>query len=118
MMEKAYAKLNVDYDNIVGGGPYTALKSLTGMPIESYNIARVTKGADGLDKLWNIIMEATENNWPMATHTGGWVKPISTYLIPTHVYSVLGGKQLKNPDGSDGPKLVEIRNPWGNSRYN
>jgi hypothetical protein len=38
--------------------------------------------------------------------------------MPSHAYTVLGGLQLKNPDGSDGPRLIEIRNPHGNSRYN
>ena len=38
--------------------------------------------------------------------------------MPNHAYTVLRGMQLKNPDRSDGPKLIEIRNPHGNSRYN
>jgi len=38
--------------------------------------------------------------------------------MPNHAYTVLEGMQLTNADGSEGPKLVKIRNPHGNSRYN
>ena len=33
MLEKAYAKLNVNYTNLNGGTPGEALRSLTGMPV-------------------------------------------------------------------------------------
>ena len=32
LMEKAYAKLDVNYDNIVGGWGQEGLRTLTGMP--------------------------------------------------------------------------------------
>jgi hypothetical protein len=60
-------------------------------------------------------MKGTVNNWPMTTGTSYNAK---TYLMPNHAYTILKGFQLKNPDGSDGPKLIEIRNPHGSSRYN
>jgi hypothetical protein len=33
-------------------------------------------------------------------------------------YTVLEGKQLFNRDGSEGPKLIKIRDPFGWSKYN
>jgi len=59
-------------------------------------------------------MKATENNWPMACGTG---KYPPSYLVKTHAYTVLRGMQLKNPDGSNGPKLIKIRNPHGIASY-
>jgi len=64
------------------------------------------------------MMKATENNWPMACGTN---RDVPNYLFGEHAYTVLGAFQLKNPDGSDGPKLIKIRNPHGTtskSRYN
>jgi len=49
--------------------------------------------------------------------TTGTNYPAKDYLMPNHAYTVLEGLQLKNPNGSDGPKLIKIRNPHGSSRY-
>jgi len=83
------------------------------MPTSSWKSKELAEKGD--DFLWKLIMKGTKNNWPMTTATT-WQAP--NYLMPNHVYTVLEGMQLSNADGSEGPKLVKIRNPHGNSRYN
>jgi hypothetical protein len=83
------------------------------MPTSSWSKEELKKKGD--DYLWKIIMKATKNNWPMACGTRNWAP---NYLYPSHAYTVLSGMQLKNKDGSEGPKLIKIRNPHGRARYN
>lgn len=42
MLEKAYAKLNQNYDRIIGGNGFEGLRSLTGMPV--YNLVHDEEG--------------------------------------------------------------------------
>lgn len=37
LLEKAYAKFNVNYSNLGGGLPGQALRELTGMPVEVFD---------------------------------------------------------------------------------
>ena len=83
------------------------------MPTSSWTSTELEE--KGNDYLWKLIMKGTKNNWPMTTATRS-VAP--NYLMPNHAYTVLKGMQLTNEDGSEGPKLIKIRNPHGNSRYN
>merc|ERR1712166_396683 len=113
LLEKAAAKLYANYEGLNGGDPAGALRTLTGMPTSGWNMNEF-KDKGGDDRLWEIIMKCEKNNWPMATATHPWGDKFPTYLMPSHAYTVLGGKQLINADGSEGPKLVKIRNPHGN----
>ena len=90
-----------------------ALKVMTGKPCTSWGDKEVKAMTN--EELWGHIMEGTNNNWPMSSGTGN---SVPNYLMPNHGYSVLRGLQLKKPDGSDGPKLIQMMNPHGNSRYN
>ena len=52
MLEKAYAKLNVNYANLNDGTPGEALKALTGMPTTGYTIERKS-----LSYIWETITD-------------------------------------------------------------
>lgn len=72
------------------------------MPTSHYSSKElIAAGGDAF--VWKIIMKGTVNNWPMTTGTSN---PAKDYLMPNHAYTVLKGIQLKNPNGSDGPKLI------------
>jgi hypothetical protein len=83
------------------------------MPTSTWTSEDLAK--KGNDYLWKLIMKATKNNWPMTTFTGN---KAPNYIESGHAYTILEGKQLTNADGSEGPKLIKIRNPWGHSIYN
>jgi len=40
ILEKAYAKFNVNYATLNGGNPSQALRELTGMPVEMYDSSK------------------------------------------------------------------------------
>jgi hypothetical protein len=106
LMEKAYAKLDQNYERIIAGMGYEGLRTLTGMPTlyVSHN-----RGADKT-KSWNDLYPLTKRNFPMTTpccHNGG-----KDGLVSGHAYSLLDLVQL-----SDGTKLAKVRNPWASERY-
>jgi hypothetical protein len=117
-LEKASAKLMVDYVNMGSGYSKAAFKLFTGKPVKTHSTLPYQGNPD---EIWRVIMEAEKMNNPM---TGSTPCPKMTewrftkYLPLRHAFTVLGGMQLKNPDGSDGPRLVKMRNPWGFSMYN
>lgn len=106
-MEKAYAKMNVNYSNLNAGNPSMALRELTGMPVDMYDSLKQTKA-----EFINIVKEADDKHWIitaacMHDHTG---------LVPGHAYTLIGITELKNA-GAVTHQLVKLRNPWGRERY-
>ena len=104
MLEKAYAKLNQNYQRLSYGYGVVGLRSLTGAPTTAIN----HKEGD----LWNKLQPLAGKNYPMVSggirHGSGGIYG----LITGHAYSVLDFKELSN-----GVKLVQIRNLWNNERY-
>jgi len=58
LLEKAYAKLNGNYENIVGGNPYEVLRTLTGMPTTSVRTANNYK----------LLKKLADKNYPMTAN--------------------------------------------------
>jgi len=58
LMEKAYAKLDGDYENIYGAVSYEALRALTGMPTTYLRIADNYK----------LLKKLADRNYPMTAH--------------------------------------------------
>jgi calpain-15 len=54
LMEKAYAKLNVNYTQLDAGGVGEALRSLTGQPVTEHQTANMTD-----DQIWSIVTKET-----------------------------------------------------------
>ena len=66
-MEKAAAKLFVNYAGLSSGSTEFALKLLTGMPTSIHSSRELAEQGD--DYLWKLVMKGTDNNWPMTTAT-------------------------------------------------
>ena len=116
LLEKAYAKLNVDYQNLVGGQMLEAFRDMAHMPgfsyyLRDYGDASSERQTDD-EKLWNLIMEGETNDYPMTVACdldfGG--------LVTQHAYTVLGAIELTK-DGQPYEKLVKLRNPWAKEQY-
>lgn len=100
-MEKAYAKLDQNYDRIVGGSGNEGLKTLTSMPVQRYSFGKMN-AADA----WNRFSTYSGRNFPMTTPCCRVGNPHG--LVSGHAYSFLGTATLSN-----GVKLAHVRNPWG-----
>lgn len=65
ILEKAMAKLNVNYANLDAGYPAEAFRTLAGCPTEVHQSENVA-----VDELWEIIKNAEKNNYPMVGSSG------------------------------------------------
>lgn len=106
LMEKAYAKLDQNYERIIAGMGYEGLRTLTGMPTVYISHA---KGGD-VEGSWTLISQLAAKNFPMTTpccHNGG-----VDGLVSGHAYTLLDVKKLSN-----GVRLARVRNPWSSEAY-
>lgn len=100
LIEKAYAKMSVNYINMDGGYQQQALRTLTGMPTKVYT--------SGEQDDWSIIDAADSMKYTM---TATCIKDILG-LYNFHAYTILSVHELDN-----GVKLIRMRNPWGSEGY-
>lgn len=112
ILEKAMAKLNVNYANMAGGFPEQALKTMSGYPALMYRSTSLANMSD--DELFNLIAAADKKNYPMVAGSG---RNPSYGLVKGHAFSVLGTQIIKNEYGYEVAKLIKMRNPWGKFEY-
>jgi len=103
ILEKSYAKLNVNYSQLNSGVPGVAFRELTNMPVEVF-YTKDQKPAE----FTKIITEADKKGWSMAAAC----REKHFDLATAHAYTLLGVVELKG-----GPTLVKMRNPWGSEKY-
>jgi len=60
ILEKAYAKLNVNYSRIIGGFAIQSFRDLTGMPVMHHQTSTQTD-----EEFFNIVNNANERHWHM-----------------------------------------------------
>jgi len=107
LIEKAYAKYEGGYSNILGGLMYPELQWLTGA---LYQELRVTN-----PNAWGIILESAKSKFIMVSGslagTGNHFNSSTNGISNGHAYSILDAKEYK--DSSKSIKLMKLRNPWG-----
>lgn len=101
------AKLNVNYTGINGGHPGQAMRYMTGMPTVDYYSNQMTD-----DQLWDHV------NWGLShDYNMGAACQVSHFnMVSGHAYGVIDAVELKG-GAHDGQKLILMRNPWGNNKY-
>lgn len=104
LLEKAYAKLNQNYDRIVGGMGSEGLRALSGMPTVT-----LSQYPSNANTLYPILKFFAKQNYPSTTSCcrNGGVHG----LITGHAYSFLDVAELEK-NGQIVHKLVKVRNPW------
>jgi Calpain family cysteine protease len=105
LIEKAYAKLDGNYQTVAtGGSPATLWQALTGK-----HGAMTVNALEGTARLFEKMKNALDEKRPVAASTAPAFKDYEgTGLVKGHVYAVLGVEE------KDGQKRVLMRNPWGN----
>jgi calpain-15 len=107
-LEKAFAKLNVNYANLNGGNPVEALRALSGMPVEDYKTIDLKP-----EELWEVIHAGQKKDYVMTAACHRAVHG----LISGHAYTLLDSVELEDKDKNKKIHLVQMRNPWGKEKY-
>ena len=105
ILEKAWAKVNGGYVNIIGGWPCEVLRSLTPFCVKSYN------NKEYKDELFNIISEGDKNGYIMACSSIFEPRIEKKGLISGHAFTIISAHEaiIRNKL----VRLLRIRNPWG-----
>ena len=107
-MEKAYAKINGNYEQLAAGQPSEAMKLLTNAPSFYYSLTSI-----GATHTWSLLVEGVTNGYFMSLGTSsGSDQTNGPYNLPKgHAYTVLQVITVTAQNGTT-YKLVQIRNPW------
>ncbi|CAG8534286.1 8286_t:CDS:2 [Paraglomus brasilianum] len=119
LLEKAFAKINGDYESIDGSCGLRALVGLGGINYKDCKLAQY-KVEPKKTELWNAFLAATKNHntiFACSRDKHHDEMPNSrgedtVGLVPGHMYSFLRAVNFHNN------KLVEIRNPWAMTEWN
>lgn len=110
LLEKAWAKVNGGYANIISGMPTDTLAALTGFATQKLHHESIP-----LEELWEFLKKADESDKIMCTSTHSDGKYESYGLVSRHAYTLIGAKSKMHEGGE--LRLVKIRNPWGNKEW-
>jgi hypothetical protein len=113
IIEKAFAKLRGNYDNVIAGNPANALRMLTGVPVYDFPTANTT-----LESTWFHLQHGTKMSFPMTalTHVADWKRDIHCGVTENHAYSILTSFELSLNDGQKF-RLLMMRNPRSEVNY-
>ena len=111
LIEKAWAKINGGYSNIIGGSPREALKALTNFANETLKFNECSP-----DEIYDKIALALKYQSVVCATTSNNNKNQDKGLLPNHAYTLLDAKIVKKKKKEY--KLIKIRNPWGFMEWN
>jgi len=102
-----WAKINVNYEQTIGGWMSEGLDALTGAPSFTFEPKKLDDST-----LWKIINDADKRHEIMATGSNS----NSLGIVSSHAYTLIGIATLKKTDGTV-VNLMKMRNPWAVERY-
>ena len=116
ILEKAWAKCNKSYEDIIPGNSSDAFQFLTPAPYDTYYHTQEI-GAT----LFKTIQDANKENYIiLADITETKNTNLDTLsklgLITNHAYSVIGTAVLKKPNGNE-IQLLKMKNMWGTNEW-
>lgn len=111
LLEKAFAKLDQNYDRLAGGNGDEGMRLITGMPVTQFQDSPAK-----MNKLLPIYEWASSKGFPMTSGCCQGNKRVDG-LHTGHAYSLLGIRYLKDSAGNVVHTLAHMRNPWGVENY-
>lgn len=106
LLEKAYAKLDQNYERLSGGWGQEALRTLTGMPTVDIRLSNKDKS-----ELYPMHKYFAQKNMPMTS--GCCINGGKYGLVSGHAYSLLDVVELKDDaSGQVVHTLAKMRNLW------
>ncbi|KAF1927046.1 cysteine proteinase [Didymella exigua CBS 183.55] len=111
LLEKAYAKVDGDYDAISGSISGKAVEDLTGGVTSKILTDRVLSK----ERLWKELTEVNKDFpfWASSPGSYGSEYDARRGLALSYAYSVIKAVEEESEDGKIKHRLVLIRNPWG-----
>ncbi|CDW81319.1 calpain family cysteine protease containing protein [Stylonychia lemnae] len=111
LLEKAFAKVNSNYEEIKGGQVNEAFSFMASVPSDIFKLNDLS-----IDSIWTLVSQADAKNWVMGISSpsspGGDKDRCNLNLPCGHAYSLLGVATVYNQDRSQAINLFKIRNPW------
>ena len=116
LLEKAWAKVNGGYANIIGGTPMDALEFLTGFSSLSYDMEN--KDNEDLNEYKiEIVKQLQDCNIDNSIISCTTSKDISGVgLIDGYTYNLLAIYQIEDSEGKN-VYLLKLRNPWSKGEW-
>lgn len=99
IMEKAFAKINSNYENLQLGMQAESFRVLTGAPTRLTNLG----DSISIDDMWNVIEDSLNKGYHVGCDTGS---APSLGLTASHAHSVLGTYYLKDKNGNVKHRLL------------
>jgi len=111
LIEKAYAKYEGGFSNIIGGVMSTELTWLTGAMSRYMKTSNMNCWAEIINaiKAGFIITSASQAG------TGNHFNQSDRGISNGHAYSILDANEYR--DGTKNLRIVKLRNPWGNTEW-
>ena len=119
LLEKAWAKVNGGYANIIGGTPMDALEFLTGFSSLSYDMEN--KDNDDLNEYKIEIVKQLQDcdieNSIISCTTTSTIDVSGVGLVAGYTYNLLAINQIQDHEGKI-VYLFRLRNPWSKGEWN
>ena len=118
LLEKAWAKINGGYTNIIKGLPQEAFEFLTGMGSLSYD----TKNKDQDDineykiEIIKAVQIADKNKCFISCSTNSDENIKNVGLVKDHAYTLVDFNEIKTKEGQN-VYLFRLRNPWSKGEW-
>jgi len=109
LLEKAWAKLNGGYSNIIGGIVSEPISSLTGFPTEYLSHKNLEE-----DEIYKKIEEGDKEGTIMSSASKGSEEVEERGLVQAHAYTLISAKKWEERNIF----LLKLRNPWGEGEWN
>ena len=112
ILEKAWAKLNGSFENIMYGYPHDVLSFLIPGPSLWINMKNMEYS---IEQLWKIMTQEFWNNhiiWGITHKTENWANLKKSGLVPNHCYSIIEWVHFSTKEEGE-IQLVKLHNPWG-----
>jgi len=114
LLEKSFAKVNVNYAGLNGGMMNEAWRQMTNQPVGTVATKnyRTKENLITTEQAWTYLSEWDKKNYVISTACFSGANG----LVSGHAYTIIGVKTLNLGNGKT-QRLVKARNPWGSEKY-
>ena len=112
LLEKAWAKVNGGYLNIISGWPCDVFRAFTSFPCEM-----IIHKEEKPERVWGIIRAVDLNNGIICASTKNDDSVENKGLIKNHTYTLIDTEEVVDEKGKK-IRLCKLRNPWGYKIWN